>query len=482
VLPTVLVLLVPVCSAATHYIQGGGKGSKGGADWSNACSDLNRDGCTPLVRGDTYYIATGTYGAETLNTSPSGTTLILIQGATIANHGTSTGWADTNSVCTGEGGTQAQFPSGWTVSTSYWTVDGSCGGGSANNGSTTGYGFRTQSDSGGNYGLGFTYSNSIVGMTVSHYEIDGVNCCSIDATANGTDGMLCTGGCSVSGQFDHLYIHDVKRTFFLMGGNLTLEYNYLARNRSTSAQHAEAWSYRGGTPIIRYNIIEDYRGTGGFVALGGTTTNAEVYGNVFRVVQGACSGCNPGAQPVIDDTAGVINGLKFYNNTIYGVVGSAGIGDISGSTGYDVRNNLWYGNSYGVSISGQQSYNFIWNTYMFGGPSKNGTDSATMDSYICGSGSNCLGNVGTSNAPPSIAATFAKAPTDLHLTANTITGGVYCSPCTMSGTPLPSPYNMDMDGHIRGVTGGFSVGAYEPATGGGTGFLSPPPTLTAVSQ
>ncbi len=216
-------LVTSSCPAANHVVLAGGTGTRSGADWSNACSDLHVDGCSPLVRGDTYYIGAGTYGNETFSLADSGTTLVTILGATVANHGTVTGWSNNLSVCTSDGGTQAQFPNGWTVSTDYWTVDGTCGGGSANNGTTIGYGFRTRSDRAGSGGVGFQFQNNVSGITVSHYEIDEVSCCDILTDSPGTDGILCFGACNVNGTFDHLYIHDVKQTCFLMAGNITVQ-------------------------------------------------------------------------------------------------------------------------------------------------------------------------------------------------------------------------------------------------------------------
>jgi len=448
-------LLALSAFAADHYVLAGATGAGTGADWTNAYTALP----ATLTRGDTYYIGTGTYsGAQTLDDAASGTTVTTIMGATVASHGTSTGWSDAFSVCA----TQAQFPGGWDISTGYWTVDGACGGGSANNGSATGYGFRRRSDAAGGGAVGFRFS-AVSGITVAHYEIDGVDCCSIAADAAGSDGMICTGACNVNATFSRLYIHDIKRAPLLMGGNITLEYSYIARNRSTTAQHAEGWSYRGGTAIIRWNIWEDIRGTGQFVQLYGTGTNHEVYGNVFRVVQGTCGGCNNEAHPVVDNTGqGTIAGLKFYHNTVYGLGGNAGAASINGSTGYDIKNNLWYGSTYGaagLTDGATASYNIAWGTYLFSGPATNGV-TAYNTNYICGAGANCLSVVGNNNMPPDAAATFISAPANLHPRSNTVTGGVYCNPCSLVGTDLGAPYNVDMDGKTR-IAGGATIGAYQ---------------------
>src|SRR6059036_1896844 len=76
--------------AANHYVRSGATGTGTGADWTNAFTALP----ATLVRGDTYYIAAGTYSGYTFNTPVSGTTLITVKAATIADHGTSVGWSD----------------------------------------------------------------------------------------------------------------------------------------------------------------------------------------------------------------------------------------------------------------------------------------------------------------------------------------------------------------------------------------------------
>ena len=52
--------------AANHYIRDGGNGN--GTDWNNAWDDLP----SSLTRGDTYYVADGTYGAYQFNDAASG--------------------------------------------------------------------------------------------------------------------------------------------------------------------------------------------------------------------------------------------------------------------------------------------------------------------------------------------------------------------------------------------------------------------------
>src|SRR5574337_727949 len=96
--------------AAAHYIRQGASGTAC-SDWgANACNALP----STLVRGDIYYIAGGSYSGRTFSTPESGTALITIKGATIADHGTDVGWSDGYSVQN----TQAKWTSGLTFASS----------------------------------------------------------------------------------------------------------------------------------------------------------------------------------------------------------------------------------------------------------------------------------------------------------------------------------------------------------------------------
>jgi hypothetical protein len=94
--------------AANHYIRAGATGSNNGSDWENAWTNMP----VSYTRGDTYYVADGTYtGERTLNTAESGSTYIYIKKATASEHGTETGWnsgyGDGTAVFTYNGGRQS---------------------------------------------------------------------------------------------------------------------------------------------------------------------------------------------------------------------------------------------------------------------------------------------------------------------------------------------------------------------------------------
>ena len=77
--------------AAEYYIRAGASGSNNGNDWTNAYTSLP----STYTRGDTYYIASGTYnGNWVIDSAESGSTWTYIRKATGAGHGTGTGWND----------------------------------------------------------------------------------------------------------------------------------------------------------------------------------------------------------------------------------------------------------------------------------------------------------------------------------------------------------------------------------------------------
>ena len=71
--------------AANQYVRAGAAGMNNGTDWTNAYTSLP----STLVRGDTYYIADGTYGSRTLSTPASAALLITIKKATSTDHASS---------------------------------------------------------------------------------------------------------------------------------------------------------------------------------------------------------------------------------------------------------------------------------------------------------------------------------------------------------------------------------------------------------
>jgi hypothetical protein len=119
--------------------------------------------------------------------------------------------------------------------------------------------------------------------------------------------------------------------------------------------------------------------------------------------------------------------VLIYNNTFYGMHGPSGVsgGNVSGSTGIVVQNNLWQACVYTPGFAYVQ----------------------TQDHNILNTG---------------VARFVNTATGDFRLATNTPTAGI----------TLGSPYNLDPNGNVRGADGWWDIGAYEF---GGTNIVVPPP-------
>src|SRR4030067_9598 len=102
---------------AILYIRAGASGNGSGSDWTNAKTSL-----TGLVRGNTYYLADGSYASFAFGVANSGSSYINIYKATASDHGTETGWDPSY----GDG---VATISGMSVQTGYLILDGRVGGG-----------------------------------------------------------------------------------------------------------------------------------------------------------------------------------------------------------------------------------------------------------------------------------------------------------------------------------------------------------------
>src|ERR1700719_155540 len=114
----------PSLFAANHYVRSDATGTGTGNDWANAYTSLP----ATLSRGDTYYIASGSYPSHKFGDLVSGTSVITVKKATVADHGASTGWNDSYA------GGQAVFNGQSEIDTSYLVIDGVTGSGQSGHG------------------------------------------------------------------------------------------------------------------------------------------------------------------------------------------------------------------------------------------------------------------------------------------------------------------------------------------------------------
>lgn len=415
------VCLVPLCAeAANRYVRPGATGLNNGSDWANAYSKLP----ATLTRGDTYYLAGGSYGSYTFSTPVSGTTPITVRKATVADHGVATGWSDTY------GSTQALF-SGLAFKTSYHVFDGVTGGGPGN--WETGFGFKVKAT----YHT-IDFPAVLSDITLRHVDIEGGG----RAATSDTD-LLYLVNKFTNITVSYCFLHDTSRTMILTwpasGNGMLIEYSKFARNGN--AEHREAWSAGADSNVIvRHNLFEDILGTGviAIVNSKGVASNWDVYGNVFYHTGKYTDGIintgvlfnryDAGGSPI----AVQASNWHVYNNVVANIRNGSFTAAFTSenSVNYVAENNIWFNNQPSdVGANGVATADYNW---FYG----NGGSGARGPHDINGTGSPFV------DAQPWISGNWAlKAP--------------------IGGLALAAPYNIDMNGTVRGADGVFDRGALE---------------------
>jgi hypothetical protein len=436
-------LLVPqLALAANHYVRAGAVGTGSGADWTNAYTNLP----TALVRGDTYYVANGTYEPHTFKDAVSGASVITVKGATALDHGTATGWLPSHGVDVAPAVFTSTASTGGNVFvfiTGRYTIDGG-----TRSTLMSGYGFKldiTQGGcTGGCHSVFFDRNATLGDITIRHTEINGFGQSStIDHVGlNICSATLPNGYTNLT--FQYLYLHD-----FGVGGpigschiaGMLLEQSVITRNKSTPAAHSEAISDAGSSNVtIRYNQFLDIQGTGFIVnlAAGGpwTANNWAIYGNVFAFSEGNPYGSSIGGDGVIACiNNNICDNWLIYNNTFVNIQGvgtggptsSARIGNWGNGTGWVVQNNIWY------NCANAKHLNVVTADYNY---------------YI-----NTAHIVETHEQTSPTADPFVNWP------SNNFRLQAYTNP----GVILPSPYDLTPDGVKRDIAG-WDRGAYQFGT------------------
>lgn len=242
----ILVLAFPAF-AANHYILAGATGTATGADWTNAWTSF--PATSALVRGDTYYVGVGTYtfdGAPyNISNAVSGDLYITFQKATIADHGTGTGWDSSyagQAILTRTTMAAANQIEVIEITTSYITINGAVGSGP----DTTSYGFKITPPTVGltSYSQGgiilYQGSSNISNISVQHIAFIGAG-----NTSPGSGSQTCNGGIgsgynqpgSISNiDFEYNYFYNFTDSISLIKTYTgTIAHNYFAENWSDSA-------------------------------------------------------------------------------------------------------------------------------------------------------------------------------------------------------------------------------------------------------
>jgi hypothetical protein len=454
VLSGMIVASSQTAEAANHFIRAGASGTGNGADWTNGCTGFSGSCAVgSLVRGDTYYVATGSYAGPNFNTADSGSSVITIIGATAANHGTDTGWTNSYSVSSADGGAQALWTSGITFTSDYWVWDGAVGPVWDYTPGDYGFSFGTGLSRGVTIGTAGSSSGPTCGsanhdITMAHFYGKAT---SSDVEKEFEEGNT-YGGVLSNVTFTDFLIDGWQGVLMTKSGNCSsapytgwiIQYGVMLNGSSTSSNHGE-WIDPNERPlsgvIIRYNVFRGNSGnageTGVIVANNSNNDNAQIYGNVFdnnEVGNGIITGTS----------AGSLNNAVIYNNTFLNmpsVSGNAlcGTGQGSGNVAY---NNQFYNMSASVGGGCTTDYNAYFST----------TNTPSETHGQTGSGNPFVNSAGL----------------NFRLVAE-----------TANGLNLGSPYNLDAAGNTRpGSDGIWSRGAYQ--FGGTVSSLPQPPTSLRI--
>lgn len=297
-LPAMLLLCVLSAEAADHHVRAGATGSATGNDWTNAYPTLPSN----LTRGDTYYIATGTYPGRTFNTPASGTSVITIKGATVAEHGSGIGWSPSLSVDTRDGGSQAVWTGTFWFSTSYWVFDGAVHGTLTTaapwNFTKSAYGFKigtTITPPGSRVFNIYNTSMTITDITLSNIVATSANATGSGGSCPGQTYFIATNDSTQSVNnlhMSYLYADNFENTIWGTSPGPThagwiFERSISYRGYSDANCHGEDLNNNYANILnwaIRYNWFEARSsGTATITAgLNGRVGTYYIYGNVFK--------------------------------------------------------------------------------------------------------------------------------------------------------------------------------------------------------
>lgn len=290
-----------------------------------------------LTRDDTYYVADGNYAGYTFDDAVSGTTLITIKKATIADHGTSTGWDNTY----GDG--QAVWDTELVWTRSYYVFDGN-GTHTIPSNNTADYGFKVDADelekTDGLLEIG-TSGNTVSDITIRYVHVENTQDGSVNC------GTVCVrffpgGAVQQRVKLQNCYFQrsgkdgiQISHSDFILVERCYIERLGKLESGDPDVHGQTVQLFYGGDDIIfRWNVWESNEGQS-LLAIAGIdepTERVRFYGNVIFNPLGATSAASGG----FNTSGGIIgnawsgptyfghDGLYVYNNTVVNVGGTYG--------------------------------------------------------------------------------------------------------------------------------------------------------------
>jgi hypothetical protein len=436
-----------IACAADVYIRDGASGS--GADWGDALDDLP----ATLVRGNTYWLADGSYASKTFSTALSGTSRITIKKATAGSHGTETGWV------AGYGDGQATFGYPLTFTTGYFTIDGQTGIGA----DAASYGFalskRDTATSPSNLVQIGTGTQTIAGLEFRYIAaVNWENNADIEKIAWNQSGQATVTNITWS----HIYTRYCQNSIKLLGvQTATIEHLVAEDPFSSAAHHGEVINIRSlfSQPsreiTVRYCEIRSWVGTGCVVFNNATSNDyagdgVYIYGNVF----GPCGDASGGNGYITSTSGAYATDVYVYNNSLCGDDGVnppwLAMRNSTGGVGSNLvaRNNVLFNLDASVVNAGAATWDKDYNAYF------SCSDVPTETNGLTATGNPFVDS----------------ANWDLRLV-----GG---SSAIDAGTPLGATYATDSAGNTRGADGDWDIGALEYQSGAAAPDA---PTLTSAT-
>lgn len=433
-----------IAQGAVYYVRSAAAGAANGSDWSNAYQALP----SSMVRGATYYMASGTYAGYTFSTAENGTNTITVKKATLADHGTSAGWSDSYDNGPAVFTNTVQFSKG------YFILDGQTGGGPQS--WTNGFGFKIQSLSTTQPRPGIYVGEGRKNVTLRHFEVQG-NGGDGDGDGSGqaNDALSIEVGTDQT-TVSYAYLHDMGRCLiFGHGNNMFFEYIYGGTFESTPVEHSEVasiWATINAPPPLCTNVTfancvwSHIEGTGGLMMY---ADGVKIYGNTFYRPAGVTFPVGLGAIATWYQAwgTGTFAHGRIYNNSFIDLGQGFPVSGISwGSTNAIdnvVENNVFYNCSLNFGGISTHDYNLFINT----------------------TGENAASEAHGASASSAIF-------NDYHSLNFTLQSN------TVAGTNAGAPYDIDPNGVPR-TTG--TRGAYEFGSGAAGVLLKPQSTGTQIS-
>lgn len=452
-----LILLTTPALGASHYIRAGAAGTNDGSSWVNAWSTLAAANSAGFVRGDTYYLAGGTYAESLyLNVSLSGTSRITIKKANAADNGSDPGWnasyASTVAIITASVGAGAVLD----LDKGYVTIDGVTGSG------FSGHGIKIYNTSTAQNAYGILLESGKSFFELAHCEVVGSG---FAAGALPTYGIYQNSVTNTKGTYiHHCWIHETT-----VNGGLF------------STQVGTSYSDYGMK--FEYNAVSeiggctdpDFHGQGLALGLASEMGYCIYNGNIFRNVVGSGviiwltsgDGANHHDNQVTNNIF-YNTDTTTYNIVSPGIIWHEGAKTYTGSAMVNclIANNVFYnitsGTNYGqvvleVSTSGNVLENNVWENCQFTA-THSGLQTQSNNGYYNNNGSGIPS--GTTNQIDGVASTFTNAAGyDFTL----VSGGYGVA----AGLNLYSTFTTYADGSARSNSA-FDLGAL-PVGGMGAG-------------